>query len=360
MQAPGSSVSFAALKEATNEGAEGDATRDHLLSGGQVCGSIHMTVKNASVKACSNFTPSAKGQAEVACAASTKEEKNTTANAERERLFEELKTKVMRESEMKEGEQIVKRNYLSCPGPAKVGLNHEGAAPPRLMLADVSKMRLAMLLGRVKTGNGAIERAESHSALPRATNKMQGRRITESAEQEENDKVCVNEASVSGDGRDSTSRAGYGSKELDEVFRTPRPPSQCQHALPVMVNRIDSENLKNKGFMVMGKGEVSKLNANKDTVSVQQAELQDVIGVEGIDTQEESVTHALATEGTCNPPRDYADIERTAYVVSIDNPALEAAWHFISSSDEDEQSVGTQDPTRTVKEEGSRSRSRSR
>jgi hypothetical protein len=193
---------------------------------------------------------------------------------------------------MKEGEQTVKRNYLSCPGPAKVGLNHEGAAPPRQMLADVSKTRLAMLLGRVKTENGAIERAESQSALPRATNKMQGRHITESAEQEENDKVCVNEVRVSGNGRNSTSPAGYGSKKLDEVFGTPRPPSQCQHALPVMVNRIDSENLKNEGFMVMGKGEVSNLNANKDMVSVQQAKLQDVIGVEGIDTQEESVTHA--------------------------------------------------------------------
>jgi hypothetical protein len=51
MQAPGSFASIAASKEATNEGAEGDAPRDRLLSGGQVRGSIDMTVKNASVRA---------------------------------------------------------------------------------------------------------------------------------------------------------------------------------------------------------------------------------------------------------------------------------------------------------------------
>jgi hypothetical protein len=122
----------------------------------------------------------------------TKEEKNTTANSGRERSFEGFKTNVMmRELEMRrrEGEQTLKRDQPSCPGPAKVGLNHEEAAPPRRQLTDFGKMRIATLLGRVITENEkAKKKAESQSARPRADNEMQGRRITESAKQEENNK----------------------------------------------------------------------------------------------------------------------------------------------------------------------------
>jgi hypothetical protein len=357
MQDPGIFAACATSKKATHEGAVVDAVRDRrLISGGRVSDSIDMMERNVSGQA-RILSLIAKRQAEVAGAALTKEEKNTTANPGRKRVSEGFKTNVMmRESEMRrrEGEQTVKRDQSSCPGPAKVGLNHEEAAPPRRQLADAGKMRIATLLGRAITDNEkAKKKVESQSAQLRADREMQGRRITESAKQEENNKVCVNEARVSGDGRDSTSRAGYGSKELDEVFGTPRSPSQRQHAIPVTVNRIDYENLRNEGFMEMGKGEFTNLNSNKETVSVQQAESPDVIGVEGIDTHEGSLIHSSVTEGTRDPARGDSEIERIDAAMRARYPELYAAWDLIQSSDEDEQSVDTQDPTKTVKVEGS-------
>jgi hypothetical protein len=136
------------------------------------------------------------------------------------------------------------------------------------------------------------------------------------------------------------------------LFRsgTPRSPSQRQLATPVTVNRIISENLRNKGFLEGGNGVFINLNLKQEIGSGQQAEAPTVIGVEGIVTYEGGVSNASASEGTSDSAKHEPKVERNDADMRALHPEFFAILDITSSSDENEQSVNIQ--TKTVKVEG--------